>query len=1240
MKAAPKIIAWLAASLVLAAVVVVPSFWTYRQVEEAAQMRRHTREVLTAAGELLSSVTDAETGQRGYLLTGDRIFLDPYRSVRDDIQTQQANLNRITLIGAARKHLETLTPMIDAKMAYLAQNIELRRNQELPAALRNVRGPQGKPLMDSIRAEMRAFIQVEERALAYREAAFQQSMHQLLLLMVFVSLLTLLFALSFVFATYRQTQQRLKNLVHLETEHLLKLQEDTNAQLHQANITLQKSEEKLAVTLDSIGDAMLATDAEGRVTGLNPVAEHLTGWTQTEAVGCPVDEVFHIISQETRMPAVIPIKDTLALGTIHGLANHTVLISRNGSECAIADSCAPIRDREGLVVGAVLVFRDVTEEYAAAQTLRDLQVYTRSLIESNIDAIMTTDAFGIITDVNKQMQTLTGCTRQELIDVPFMVFCTEPQRAKAGIELVLTQNKVTDFELTVRAKDGQQTVVSYNATTLYDSKGQLQGVLAAARDITARKRLDLVLEETNLELQRATLAAEKANLAKSDFLSSMSHEIRTPMNAILGMSYLALKTALTPRQRDYIKKIKGSGQHLLGIINGILDFSKIEAGKLTVEHTEFELEKVLDNVANLVAEKASAKGLELVFDLDKSIPSTLMGDPLRLGQILINFSNNAVKFTEHGEIDIILRLKEQTETEVLLYCAVRDTGIGLTQEEIGRLFQSFSQADPSITRKFGGTGLGLVISKKLAELMGGEVGVESEPGKGSTFWFTVRLAKGIGQQRKLLLSENLRGKRVLVVDDNSNARLVLGKLLSNMSFLVDRVESGYAAISAVNRAETQGTPYEIVFIDWQMPGLDGIETAKRMRALPLVHIPEMIMVTAYGREEIIKDAEENGFKDVLIKPVSASVLFDGIVRILGGAVDGPHLGSDTWSDTFERLEGIRGARILVVEDNDLNQEVAVELLQEVGFVVDLAENGLVALNKIMLTKYDLVLMDMQMPVMDGVTATREIRKQQRFKDLPVVAMTANAMPGDRDRCLAAGMNDHVAKPIEPDDLWKALLRWIKPRGNPAVAGVVKQELKSNADIPAGIQGLDTATGLRRVLGKQDLYLSMLRKFAVGQKTTPESIRNALESNAWDTAERLAHSLKGVSGNIGATELQALAGELETAIAGRHTRTRIEERLKQLEPGLHQLIVSLEETLPRLAERKAIPVDLSQLKAVTERLQALLAEDDVEALEVLETNQDLLSSGCPDHFGELDKGIRTFNFAAAQIALGLATQAKV
>ncbi len=723
---------------------------------------------------------------------------------------------------------------------------------------------------------------------------------------------------------------------------------------------------------------------------------------------------------------------------------------------------------------------------------------------------------------------------------------------------------------------------------------------------------------------------------KSDFLANMSHEIRTPMNAIIGMAYLALKTELTPRQRDYIKKIRGSGQHLLSIVNDILDFSKIEAGKLTVECTEFELEKVLANVANLISEKTSAKGLELVFDVDKNVPPNLIGDPLRLGQILINYSNNAVKFTERGEIDIVIRLKEQTDKDVLIYCEVRDTGIGLTEEQMKRLFQSFSQADTSITRKFGGTGLGLAISKKLAELMSGEVGVVSEHGKGSTFWFTARLGRGVGQQCKLALSGDLQGKRVLVVDDNENARLVLCDLLGGMSFNVDQAESGKAAISAVDSAETQGRPYEIVLLDWKMPGMDGNETAVRLRELPLSRIPHIMMVTAYGREDIIKGAEEAGIEEVLIKPVSASALFDGVMRLLGGAADGPRTAGDAPTDTAEQLATIKGARVLLVEDNELNQEVATELLRDAGFIVDLAENGQIAIDKIRAVDYDIVLMDMQMPVMDGVTSTQVIRREERFKNLPVVAMTANAMQSDRDRCMAAGMNDHVAKPIEPEDLWEALLKWIKPRHSTAAVAEVKSQAAVQADLPSEIDGLDMTTGLRRVLGKKPLYLSMLRKFVAGQKHATVETFKALDGNDWHAAARLAHTLKGVSGNIGATGLQQLAGKLEVAIKECQPRKAVDDLLDALEKPLDTLIAQLEQKLPEEQNKTAATVDREKLKAVCDKLKTLLVDGDAEAGDVLEANAALLKATFPYQYHRIDDGIRSFDFEAALTALCAAT----
>jgi PAS domain S-box-containing protein len=1148
-----KTAAWLGGVMLLVMLVMALSFQAFNKMKESTEARHHSLILLNDTDDFLSALKDMETGQRGYLLTGDVLFLQPYVAVINNVHSQLNALRHEAEGNPSHSHLDAIAPLMNAKLLEMAQAIQLRRDQDMIGVIALVSNSQGKHLMDLIRVEIKEFTRAEQGRMVQHDEEFKSSMRYLFAIIVIVSVLILLFALAFAFLLYRSHQQRLKELVHKETQNLLTLQEEMNKQLQETNNSLQLSEEKLAITLNSIGDAVIATGSDARVTLMNPLAEQLTGWSQDQAQGHPIDEIFHIIHKETRQLATIPVMQALLHGTIFGLANHTVLISKDGKERDIADSCAPIRDREGEVNGAVLVFRDVTEEYAVQQALRDQQFYTRSLIESNIDAIMTTDLSGNITDANKQMEALTGRLRIHIIGSSFTGYFTDSQRAQACIDRVIIEHKISDYELTVRALNGCDTDVSFNAATFYNRGGELQGVFVAARDVTERNRQALLLQDKNVELKSAQAAAESANLAKSDFLSNMSHEIRTPMNSIIGMSHLALKTDLTPRQRDYINKIQGSGRHLLGIINDILDFSKIEAGKLIVEHTEFDLEKVLDNVSSLIGEKAAAKNLELIFDVDRRVPLKLIGDPLRLGQILINYCNNAVKFTERGEVSIVIRVQVQTDNEIVLYFAVHDTGIGLNEEQMGRLFHRFSQADTSITREFGGTGLGLAISKKLAELMGGEVGVESEPGLGSTFWFTARLNKSTSQQRLCVLSGDLQGRRVLVVDDNENARMVLSDLLGNMQLIVEQAESGKSALDSISFAEEAGFPFDIVFLDWQMPDMDGIETAKKLHALQLPHSPQLIMVTAYGREEVIKSADETGFEDVLIKPVTASLLFDGVVRVLGGVIDGPRTVIDAQSDTFEQLATVAGARILLVEDNDLNQEVATELLEYAGFNVDLAENGQIALNKLDQAKYDIVLMDMQMPVMDGVTATRLIRKQPRFNNLSIVAMTANAMQGDRERCIAAGMNDHVAKPIEPEELWAALLKWILPK-HPAQ--VVVLPVPVNTELPSRIDGLDMVNGLRRVLGKKSLYLSMLHMFVSNEKDALLKIQKALGKADLALAERLAHDLKSASGNIGATQIQHLAEQLELAIKKPAMREEIDLMTDTLRGPLDTLISQL------------------------------------------------------------------------------------
>ncbi len=766
------------------------------------------------------------------------------------------------------------------------------------------------------------------------------------------------------------------------------------------------------------------------------------------------------------------------------------------------------------------------------------------------------------------------------------------------------------------------------------------------------------VETKNVELHtalrdtaQARQKAEAATATKSAFLANMSHEIRTPMNAIIGMCHLALKTDMTPRQRDYLHKAQQSSQHLLAIINDILELSKVEAGKLELEIGEFSLERLLIKVADLLGDKAEGKGLELLFDVAHDVPDALQGDALRLSQMLINYASNALKFTDAGEIDILVRLQQQTDKRVVLRFEVRDTGIGLTEEQIGNLFNSFQQADVSTTRKYGGTGLGLSITKVLAQQMGGEVGVTSTPGKGSTFWFTVDLELGSRNTRQLELQSDMRGRRVLVVDDVDNTRQVLSEMLSWMRFVAGTADTGEAALQEIVRADVAGHPYDVVLLDWHMPGMDGATTAQRLKTLPLTRAPKLVALTHHHGDEmdmVAAAGDDMQIGATLSKPVAPSKLFDALMELLAGNLHRSGASVESLGGVAPlALDSVRGARVLLAEDNALNQQVASELLRDAGFVVDIADDGRIACDMALAVgaagqPYDVILMDMQMPGMDGLEATRRIRASPLGATVPIVAMTANAMASDREKCLAAGMLDFVTKPIDPDELFRVLLCWVAPRS--AVDPVVPDGLVpapstppvSVETLPAFVEGLDQAAGLRRVMGKQHRYLAMLRGFADTQANVPQAIAQALAAQDLPTATRLAHTLRGLAGNIASAEVVHAAAAVEQAL---HSRAGVDVRaslLAELSAALGAQVAAIHRALPHeTAPPPDAPVQLAdaqQLGALCHQLETLLSNDDGNAERLLARHTAVFRAAFASHFAALQSAVNAFDSEQALVVL--------
>ncbi|MDP9068216.1 MAG: response regulator [Actinomycetota bacterium] len=760
-------------------------------------------------------------------------------------------------------------------------------------------------------------------------------------------------------------------------------------------------------------------------------------------------------------------------------------------------------------------------KYLDGETLR---AHLAAIVDSSDDAILSKSLDGIVLSWNPAAERLYGYRPDEIVGKSIATLVPDDRAGEVDkiLERIRQGRAVEHFETVRVHKNGTRIPVSLTISPIRDAAGNIAGASTIARDISERKRLER-------ELQEARDQALEASRLKSDFLATMSHEIRTPMNGVIGMTGVLLDTELDPQQRQYAETVRRSGEGLLTIINDILDFSKIEAGKLDLEILDFDLRTVVEEVADLLAEQAHSKGLELVTRLRPAVPRAVRGDPGRVRQVLTNLVGNAIKFTETGEVVVDADVAEEGPEEVLVRFNVTDTGIGIAPNLLPRLFTPFSQADSSTTRTHGGTGLGLAISKQLVEMMGGTIEVDSQPGEGSTFTFTVRLAKRSERAPKERAARHLHGLRVLVVDDNRTNREILEHQVASWGMSSATAPDADSALALLREAAATGRPFDIALLDMEMPGTDGLALAEAIRADRLIGALPLVLLTSSGVRGSAESARDAGFAAYLTKPVRQSHLYDCVATVIGAGVPVPPRLITRQTLTQARAES--RPRVLVAEDNQVNQKVAAAMLAKLGYRTDIVANGAEAVEALSRIPYGAVLMDCQMPEMDGYEATLEIRNAERGKTrTPIIAMTAAAMAGEREKCLAVGMDDYVSKPVKLDELSSVLARWVPSNAADPADG----QGADDVDVPGEPPTLDPQIVLQlRALGEDhgsDLFTRMAELFLTESARRLEVLQTAIAQGDVATLKQEVHALKGVSGTLGAARVAYRCRELEEAIA--------------------------------------------------------------------------------------------------------------
>ncbi len=998
---------------------------------------------------------------------------------------------------------------------------------------------------------------------------------------------------------------------------------------------------RLALVVQHTDNAVTIADSEMRIQWVNQGFIRITGYSMDEAVGKTPAE---LLSTGKSAPQAI---HALMEGMSQGTPCRVELINRakDGREYWADTEIQPTFDAQGVLVGFMEIGTDISAQkrtqFQLEAAIREASALLNTVQTHSI--VSTTDARGMITDVNDAFCRTTGYSRQELIGQKHTLMSSgaQPREFWADLWQTISSGKPWRGEICNLSKQGSVLWMDSMIAPFADDEGQIEKFIAISTDITERKQYEQSLRE-------AREKAELATLTKGQFLANMSHEIRTPMNAILGMLKLLRNTPLNSHQRDYAEKTEGAAKSLLALVNDILDFSKVEAGKMTLDPQPFRLDRLMRDLAVILSSNVDHKGIEVLFDIDTAVPPVLLGDSMRLQQVLINLGGNAVKFTAEGQVVIAVRCLQSEEAHCTVEFAVQDSGIGIAPENQAHIFTGFSQAEASTTRKFGGTGLGLSISQRLVGLMGGEMRLASVLGEGSTFSFALQMPTVFPIPEALASSHpaTVGTHRVLVVDNNPVARKLMARTTSHWGWSTEVADCGEAALGTIQDAlNPGGVPFDVIFMDWQMPGMDGWETTRQLRALYTAQSatqPVVVMVSANNREALEQRTEEeqsmlNAF---LMKPVTPSMLLDAVLDASGS---GSGVRRNRRAGSSKRR--LSGMRLLVVEDNLINQQVAEELLMTEGALVALAANGRLGVDAILAAasskQFDAVLMDMQMPVLDGFGATREIRQQPQFASLPIIAMTANAMASDRVECLAAGMNEHVGKPFDLDNLVHTLLRvtgYVAPEFVPAQLPVAAAAPAKVAVEVAQVDGLDVAGAVDRMDGLTSLYERLAQQFL---ETLEEQLAELQGAIRVDRAQAtlLAHTLKGTAGVLGATHLSQAAAALEKLCKsgdaddaalqaeGRH----VEAVAKALAPLMQAALKKFAGAQPVAHQAETVHTAGQALVQAMAELKPLVAAEDFSVLQKFAELRTVLAELPEALFSPLEEALQDLDMQGAQQA---------